>query len=262
VIDRSFEQLPAANSMFSGILSGGVGTYCSALAVIGIVPYAANPGIRPRPDRIEGFTVPGTAFRADEISGDFRDWQTLGQAEHLGIEIEVPLRPAIATVDFQELPLADQIPNCNRLKADRLWLATAPGLVAIRLQLHQFGKAGDQLGDPACLIGRQPSVRDGNSAIRLAVDMRQDNAVGIDDPVSARHRFDRPGLGEAARGHRGTVSDAMMARNGAVVAGSRVRRSAALVYTGLAGAGTHADASTQLTGPCYQPIEGRGTGSD
>ena len=30
------------------------------------------------------------------------------------------------------------------------------------------------------------------------IDMRQNNAVGIDNPVSAEHRFDRPRLGETA----------------------------------------------------------------
>jgi len=42
------------------------------------VPDAANPRIRPRPDRIIGLTVPGTAFGSDEMSGDFRARKTLG----------------------------------------------------------------------------------------------------------------------------------------------------------------------------------------
>ena len=35
---------------------------------------------------------------------------------------------------------------------------------------------------------------------RLAIDMGQDDAIGIDHPAPAGHRFDNPGLGEAARG--------------------------------------------------------------
>jgi hypothetical protein len=30
--------------------------------------------------------------------------------------------------------------------------------------------------------------------------MSQDNPIGIDDPISARYRFDRPGPGKTAQG--------------------------------------------------------------
>ena len=56
-------------------------------------------------------------------------------------------------------------------------------------------EGGDQLGDLSGLVMGKTAVGDGNRAIRLAIDMLQDNAIGIDDLVAAGHRFDRPGLG-------------------------------------------------------------------
>jgi hypothetical protein len=65
--------------------------------------------------------------------------------------------------------------------------------------LDQLG--GDQLGDAPCFVIGEAAVEDGDRTIRLAVDMRQDHAAGIDNPVSARHRFDGPGLRKEARRH-------------------------------------------------------------
>jgi hypothetical protein len=43
--------------------------------------------------------------------------------------------------------------------------------------------------------------------IWLAIDMCQDHAIGIDDPVSAGHRFDCQGLGNWREGMAGASSD-------------------------------------------------------
>jgi hypothetical protein len=57
----------------------------------------------------------------------------------------VPLRPAIATVDLQQLALADQVANRHRLDAERLWLTAATGLIAVLHIFEKLGKARDQL---------------------------------------------------------------------------------------------------------------------
>jgi hypothetical protein len=43
--------------------------------------------------------------------------------------------------------------------------------------------------------------------------MRQDNAIGIDDPVATGHRSDQPRLGETARGHRRGVAELLAGEN-------------------------------------------------
>jgi hypothetical protein len=81
-----------------------------------------------------------------------RHRHTFGQPQDLGIEIEVPLRPAIAAVHFQQFPFLDEVADRHRFETERLWLASALGLVAISLQLDQLGKPGDQLRDPSRLV--------------------------------------------------------------------------------------------------------------
>jgi len=125
----------------------------------------------------------------------------LGQSQDLGIEIEVPLRSAVAAMDLQQLALPDQVADRHRLDLDRLRLAAAPRLVAVSLQLDQLGEPRDQLGDTPRLVIAQAGVGDRYGAIRLAVDMRKDNAIGIDHTVSAGDRFDSPGFGKAAGWH-------------------------------------------------------------
>jgi hypothetical protein len=45
---------------------------------IWIVPYAPDPGIRPRPYRvIMGIVVPGATFAADEMPGNLWHWHAL-----------------------------------------------------------------------------------------------------------------------------------------------------------------------------------------
>jgi hypothetical protein len=92
------------------------------------------------------------------------------------------LRPA---VDLQKLALTDQIadPSPGLIRV-QLGLATATRAVPARFQFHELGKASDQLGDTHCLINGPAAVGDGDCAIRLALDMCQDNAVGIDDRIS------------------------------------------------------------------------------
>jgi hypothetical protein len=79
-----------------------------------------------------------------------------------------------------------------------LLLATAPRLIPVPLKLDKLGKTRDQLRDPSRLIIGEPAVRDGNRTIRLPVDMRQNNAIGIQHPVPAGHRLYRPRLGKTA----------------------------------------------------------------
>jgi hypothetical protein len=50
-------------------------------------------------------------------------------------------------------------------------------------------------GQPPCL-----GVGEGYCPIRLAIDMRQDNAVGVDDPVSAGIGSTFQGLGKRREG--------------------------------------------------------------
>ena len=78
----------------------GLASLVLRLDEIRIVPDAPDPGIRPCPDWIVGVAVPGTAFAADKMACHFRHWHALGQPQDLGIEIEVALRPAIASVDL------------------------------------------------------------------------------------------------------------------------------------------------------------------
>ena len=61
-----------------------------------------------------------------------RHRHALGQPQNLGIEIEVPLGPAIAAVHLQQLPLANQVADRHRPEAERLRLATAPALLRLR----------------------------------------------------------------------------------------------------------------------------------
>ena len=65
---------------------------------------------------------------ADQMAGHLRHRHALGQPQDLGIEIEVPLRLAIAAVDLQQLPLPDQVADRHRLEPKRLRLAPALAL--------------------------------------------------------------------------------------------------------------------------------------
>jgi hypothetical protein len=67
------------------------------------VPCATNPGIWSSPDRIIGLTIPGAALRADKMPRHLRHRHALGQTQNLGIEIEMPFRPAVAAVNLQQL---------------------------------------------------------------------------------------------------------------------------------------------------------------
>ena len=53
----------------------------------------------------------------------------------------------------------------------------------------------------------QPAVGDGDCAIWLPIDMRQNNAIGIDEPVSARDCFHCPGLGKWREGLAAKTSE-------------------------------------------------------
>ena len=73
--------------------------------------------------------------------------------------------------------------------------------VLVLLQLDELGKASDQLGDPSHHVMGSALYPNGYWRHQAPIDMRQDNGIGIDDPVSTGHRFGRPGFGKAARGH-------------------------------------------------------------
>jgi len=79
-----------------------------------IVPNCTNPRVRPRPDRIAGLAVLGTAPAADQMPCHLRHRHALGEAQDFGIEVEMPLRPAIAAVDLKQLSLSDEIPDRHR----------------------------------------------------------------------------------------------------------------------------------------------------
>jgi hypothetical protein len=72
------------------------------------------------------------------MPGHLRHRHSPRQAEYLGVDIEVPLRPAAATVNLEQLAPADQPAIVTGLKASRLGLAPAPGLVPILLDLDQL----------------------------------------------------------------------------------------------------------------------------
>jgi hypothetical protein len=152
LITRSFEQLLRRKFDIVGYLVWSGWHVRSTLAVVRIVPDTTDLRIRPCPYRIEGLAVRDAALRADEMSSHLPHRRAPRQPQNLGIEIEVPVRPAVAAVNLQQLPLPDQVANGHGLEVGRLWLTPAPGLVPVLLQLHKLRKAGDQLGDPAGLI--------------------------------------------------------------------------------------------------------------
>jgi hypothetical protein len=76
-----------------------------------------------------------------------RHRHALAQAQNLGIEVQVPLRPAIAAVNLEQLPLSDEVTNRHGLQVEGLRLAAAPGLVPI---LRDSRKAVEGGGRAIC----------------------------------------------------------------------------------------------------------------
>src|SRR5690242_11001747 len=128
--------------MLSGILSGCLGMSLSPLAVIRIMPHTTYPGVRPCPDRVIGLAIPRTAPAADQMAGHLRYRHVLRQPQDFGIEIQVPLWPAVGAMHLQQFVVPDRVANRHRLGAELLRLATAPRLVPIPLKLDQLGEAG------------------------------------------------------------------------------------------------------------------------
>jgi hypothetical protein len=52
----------------------------------------------------------------------------------------MPLRSAVAVVDFQQIIVSDKVADRHRLETERLRLATAPGLFPIPLDLNELGR--------------------------------------------------------------------------------------------------------------------------
>jgi hypothetical protein len=125
------------------------------------MPDAAQPGMRPCPDRVIGRAVPGTALAADKMACHLRHRHALGQAKATGIDVEVPLRTTRAAMDLQQLSVPDQVADGDKLGLERLGLAPAAGLF---LSLSSSTSSGDQPGDFFGLIIRQPLVRERDSA--------------------------------------------------------------------------------------------------
>jgi hypothetical protein len=110
-----------------------------------------------------------------------RHRHALGRLQDFGIDIEVALGPAVAAVHLQQLSLPDEVTDRYRLEAQRRRPAAAASPVPITLELDQLGKPRDQLGDASSLVIGQTGVGDRDCAVSLAVDMRKNHAISIDD---------------------------------------------------------------------------------
>ena len=102
----------------------------------------------------------------------------------------MPLRSAVAVVDFQQIIVSDKVADRHRLETERLRLATAPGLFPIPLDLNELGRRAINFefallrhssARPASSTSTFAGISRPRCAIKLAIeDMRQDNAVGVD----------------------------------------------------------------------------------
>ncbi len=77
-------------------------------------------------------------------------------------------------------------PIVTGLKRGGCGLPTAPGLVPIILKLDKLGRRA--IIDASRLVIAEAASETG-IAPGLAIDMSQDRAGGIDNPISARQRF-------------------------------------------------------------------------
>jgi hypothetical protein len=117
----------------------------------------------------------------------------------------------LGSVGFQELPVSSphfltppsRVPSPN--PAGLVGTARASGISLALLVLalgisrpapnsgrsrQDLRQAGDQLGNPSRFVAGEPAIGDRYCAVRLAVDMREDDVVGIENPVSAGQRLD------------------------------------------------------------------------
>jgi hypothetical protein len=70
------------------------------------------------------------------------------------------------------------------------------------------------------LVIGQPGVREGDRAIRLAIDMRQDNAVGVENAISTGDWFLQTRAWESDAIAFGSLSDARKLGNVTLIARS------------------------------------------
>jgi hypothetical protein len=90
---------------------------------------------------------------------------------------------------LKKLPLLEQVSDRHVLEAEGLRLATAPGLIAVPLNLDQLGKPRDQLGDSSCLVIGKPGAGDaialtGFSTTMLDVFFSMDGRTTLPFPTS------------------------------------------------------------------------------
>jgi hypothetical protein len=138
--------------------------------------------------------------------GHLRYGHALGQVETVGVDIEVARRSARAAMDLQQLPLSDEVANRHGFRVEGLWLAAAPGLVPILLQLDKLWQSHDQAGNFFSLIVSQPLVRESDGVSRLPVHIGQHQAIGVDHTIAARDRLELPWLRKPAPRHRASIS--------------------------------------------------------
>jgi hypothetical protein len=90
---------------------------------------------------------------------------------------------------LKKLPLLEQVSDRHVLEAEGLRLATAPGLIAVPLNLDQLGKPRDQLGDSSCLVIGKPGAGHaiaptGFSTTMLDVFFSMDGRTTLSFPTS------------------------------------------------------------------------------
>jgi hypothetical protein len=108
-------------------------------------------------------------------------------------------------MDLEQFAALDEVADRHRLGAERLRLATTPGLVPILLQLDKLGQASDQSGEFLRLVIGQPLVREAEGVRRLSVHIGQRQAIVIDDTIASGDWLKSPWRRKTALGHRTSI---------------------------------------------------------
>lgn len=98
LISRSFAQLLHHELDVTEDFIGRSRHVGSALSAIRIAPDASDPRIRPGRYRVAGIFVAGAALAADQMLRYLQHRHALGKTQDLGFQIEMALRPPVATV--------------------------------------------------------------------------------------------------------------------------------------------------------------------